>query len=281
MNYRHIFHAGNFADVMKHALLCRVLLYLGAKDAPFRVIDTHAGIGRYDLTSETAQRSPEWRDGIGRLLGVRLPDDVTALLKPYLDIVAPLMAGPRALYPGSPEIALKLTRTQDRLSFIEKHPIDVNALKSVVAGDRRAKALCLDGWTAWNAQVPPPERRGVVLVDPPFEEPGEWQRLCDGLRASHRKWPGGTVMLWYPIKDPLLIEEFIEALGETGIPKMLRLELVVDRVDRQGPLSGTGMIVVNPPFTLEAEARILLAFLAKRLSRGPAASTRIEWIAGE
>ncbi|HRK25193.1 MAG TPA: 23S rRNA (adenine(2030)-N(6))-methyltransferase RlmJ [Beijerinckiaceae bacterium] len=281
MNYRHAFHAGNFADVLKHALLCRILVHLAAKDTPFRVIDTHAGTGVYDLTSSAAQRSPEWRDGIARLVGTHLPEEVAPLLAPYLALAAPMLSAERPTYPGSPRIALALTRTQDRLSFVEKHPDDIIGLKAAIAGDRRAKALHLDGWTAWNAQVPPPERRGLVLVDPPFEADSDWQRMVDGLIQSARKWAGGIVMLWYPVKDPATVERFFDALEATGIRKILRLELAVDQVRPDGPLAATGVIMVNPPHRLETEARLLLPFLARRLARSRDAATCIEWIVAE
>lgn len=281
MNYRHAFHAGNFADVMKHAFLCRVLLYLGTKTAPYRVIDTHAGCGIYDLTSSAAQRSPEWKDGIGRLIGAKLPRPIEDLLRPYLAIVEPLMQATTPNYPGSPLLALALARTQDSLCFVEKHPADTLALKAAVAGDRRARALTLDGWTAWNAQVPPSEKRGLVLVDPPFEEPGEFHRLGLGLAAAHRKWPTGISMLWYPIKDGRAVGDFIDTLAETGIRRVLRLEMWVGALEAEGPLAGTGLIIVNPPYTLKQEAETLLPFLAHRLSRGPRHGWRAEWVTPE
>lgn len=281
MNYRHIFHAGNFADVLKHAVLTRVLLHLNAKPAPYRVIDTHAGTGLYALTSEAARRSPEWKDGIGRLLSSSLPPEVAALLAPYLAAVTPLMQAAEPAYPGSPLIAQAVARTQDRLSFIEKHPVDSVALKAHTAGDRRVKALTLDGWTALKAQLPPPEKRGVVLIDPPFEEPGEFARMVEALAGAHRKWSTGTFLLWYPVKRGSGVEDFITALEASGIRKILRLELSVDRLTDAGPLSGTGMIIVNPPWTLEKEARALLPFLARRLARGPEAASTVDWITGE
>jgi len=281
VNYRHIFHAGNFADVFKHALLSRVLLYLGQKPAAFRYIDTHAGTGSYNLASEAARRSPEWKDGIARLTGANLPPDVAPLLAPYLAFATPMLAGDSPSYPGSPLIARHFTRSQDRLCLIEKHPVDIRHLRAATAGDRRVKALELDGWTAWNAQVPPPEKRGLVLVDPPFEEEADWQRMIEGLKLSHRKWPGGTTLLWYPAKDPRRVDGFIDALEDTGIAKTLRLELAVDRQHADGPLAATGLVVVNPPYTLVEEARLILPFLARRLARGPGAGWRAEWIAEE
>lgn len=281
MNYRHAFHAGNFADVMKHALLARILVYLASKQAPYRVIDTHAGCGAYDLSREAPRRTGEWREGIGRLRAAKPPPDVAALLAPYLSAVEPGMAAEPPVYPGSPVIAQALMRTQDRLVAIEKHPRDVQRLFAALSGDRRAKALELDGWTALNAQVPPPEKRGLVLVDPPFEEPGEFARLTQAFVAAHHKWPGGVFALWYPIKDPAAVETFVQDLQDSGIRKLLRLELWVDRADADGPLAGSGLIVASPPWTLKDEATLLLAWLSRVLGRSAAAGWRAEWITPE
>jgi 23S rRNA (adenine2030-N6)-methyltransferase len=217
MNYRHAFHAGNFADVLKHAVLCRILVYLRQKPAAFRVLDTHAGAGRFDLAGNEASRTGEWRAGIGRLLTASLAPQAAELLAPYLDIVRQANSdaanseqpnseqadsgGPLRVYPGSPLIAQALLRSQDRLVSCELEPGAVTALGRHLGGDRRAKAVEIDGWTALGAYLPPPERRGVVLIDPPFEKPDEFSRLATGLTAAYRKWPGGSYMLWYPIKD--------------------------------------------------------------------------------
>jgi len=281
MNYRHVYHAGNFADVIKHAMLCRVLAHLGLKDAPFRVIDTHAGVGAYDVSGKAASKTGEWKDGIGRILGTALPPAVRTVLAPYLAVVEPLMSDTPPVYPGSPLIARTMLRTQDRLSCVEKHPEDLKRLKGVLAGDRRAKALELDGWLAWSAQVPPPERRGVVLVDPPFEEGDDFARMLDGLKAAHRKWSGGTVMLWYPVKDPRAVARFVEGLEASGIRKILRLELTVATVEPEGRLTATGLIVVNPPFSLQQDAETLLPFLSKRLAQGPGAGWLCRWVVPE
>ncbi|MCA0422590.1 MAG: 23S rRNA (adenine(2030)-N(6))-methyltransferase RlmJ [Proteobacteria bacterium] len=281
MNYRHIFHAGNFADVLKHAVLARILTHLNAKPAPYRVIDTHAGIGVYDLTTPAAQRNPEWKDGIGRLLTGTLPPEIAALLAPYLDIVAPMMAADRPSYPGSPRIIQNLSRTQDRLSFIEKHPADAEQLKAACAGDRRVSALAFDGWTALNAQVPPPEKRGLVLIDPPFEEPGEFTRMAEALARAHRKWATGIYMLWFPVKPGPGTRDFLAALAATGIPRILRLELVIESPRENAPLSATGLVIVNPPWTLESEMRTLLPFLTRRLARGTGQHGFVECIASE
>ena len=197
MNYRHVYHAGNFADVFKHAILVRILLYLKKKDKPFRVIDTHAGVGLYDLSSAQAQKTGEWRGGIGRIMGASLPAQAAALIKPYLEIVrAANGGGPFRHYPGSPTIVRQMLRGRDRLTAVEKHPADAFALKARFGGDFQTRIIELDGWLALGAQVPPKEHRGLVLVDPPFEEPDEFARMADGLVKAYRRWPGGTYAFW-------------------------------------------------------------------------------------
>ena len=280
MNYRHAFHAGGFVDVMKHITLTRLVEYLKLKPAAFRVIDTHAGIGRYSLTGEEARRSPEWMDGIGRLLKARLPADVAALVQPYLDVVAgENRNGTLARYPGSPLMARRLFRPQDRLSALELHPADYRKLRDLFEGDIQVRVTELDGWLALNAYVPPKERRGLVLVDPPFEEPGEWERLVEGLSKAHRKWSSGLYMLWYPLKEPREVNAFVADLKATGIAKMLRAELLVGPAVA-GRLYGSGLILVNPPFTLEAELKLILPALNTALAAGRGGQ-RIEWIRGE
>src|SRR3954452_10789978 len=196
MNYRHAFHAGNFADVLKHAVLVRILLHLRSKPAAFRVIDTHAGSGRYDLAGPEASRTGEWRDGIGRFAAARqapvhLEPDVAELMAPYLDVVARLNGGGQlSAYPGSCEIARAHLRPQDRLVACELEPNAARALARNLAGDARVKVVAIDGWTALTAYVPPKERRGLVLIDPAFEQPDEFTRLGERFAAAHRKWPG-------------------------------------------------------------------------------------------
>src|SRR6201995_5302782 len=187
MNYRHAFHAGNIADVLKHVVLARILVHLGEKAAAFRVIDTHAGAGRYDLTSTQAERTGEWRDGIGRLWAAEFADDIRGLLAPYLAAVAAANgAGALRYYPGSPLIALSLMRPQDRLVACELEPRAAAVLAASLSRDRRARAGPIDGWVALIAYVPPQERRGVVLTAPPYEAKDEFARLADALTAAHR-----------------------------------------------------------------------------------------------
>ncbi|MFC3165212.1 23S rRNA (adenine(2030)-N(6))-methyltransferase RlmJ [Ciceribacter thiooxidans] len=282
MNYRHIYHAGNFADVLKHAVLARLIVYLQQKDKAFRVLDTHAGIGLYDFSSDEAQKTGEWRDGIGRLLEADLPDNVAALLAPYLDAIRALNPqGPITLYPGSPKLARMLFRPQDRLSAMELHPDDSRALARLFEGDYQVRVTELDGWLALGAHLPPKEKRGVVLVDPPFEAEGEYERLVDGLAKAYRRFSTGTYCLWYPIKKGAPIAEFHEALKALEIPKMLCAELSV-RSDRETTgLSGSGLIIVNPPFTLKDELHLLLPELKRVLAQDRFASQRCFWLRGE
>lgn len=279
MNYRHAYHAGNFADVLKHVVLSLALVHMAKKEAPFRVIDTHAGIGMYDLAGEEAGKTGEWRGGIGRLLGpdaAPMPAAAAGLMKPYLDAVGALNPdGVPRTYPGSPCLALALMRGDDRLVANELHPEDATTLRRTLARDRRAKVLELDGWLALKAQLPPKERRGVILVDPPFEEPGELDRIVAGLDNARRRFGGGVYLLWYPIKDPRPVARFYQAIAKVAPPESLAIELLIRAPLDPDRLNGCGLVVLNPPFTLEADLGVLLPVLAERLSDGAGATGRI------
>lgn len=270
MNYRHGFHAGNFADVLKHVVLMRILTHLNGKATPYRVVDTHAGAGRYDLGSEEALRTHEWKDGVARIDRSPLSAPVEALLKPWRDAVS----GARSLYgadayPGSPWLCRQMMRRDDRLIAAELHPQTHKKLVQAIGRDERCKALAIDGWNALRGNVPPKERRGLVLIDPPFEEKDEFATLEAELIAAHRKWPTGTYALWYPVKDRRAVENLLAAIMAAGIGRLLRIEIDVDRPEAAGGLSATGMLVVNPPWMLSEEARILLPALTERLAQGP------------
>jgi 23S rRNA (adenine2030-N6)-methyltransferase len=282
MNYRHAYHAGNFADVVKHVVLTRIVDYLKRKDKAFRVIDTHAGRGLYDLSSVEAQKTGEWQAGIGRVLGHAFRPEAAALLAPYVEAVR--AANPEVgvtHYPGSPWIVRRLLRRQDRLTAIEMHPEDAAALSRRFAGDIQTRVIELDGWLALGAHLPPKEKRGLVLVDPPFEAAGEFDRLVDGLEKAHRRWPGGIYALWYPIKDRRAVNAFRTALVETGIPKIVDIRFEIRPASSEPSLDGSGMVVVNPPFPLKAELDVVLPALSRVLSEASGGSYRVVEIAGE
>jgi 23S rRNA (adenine2030-N6)-methyltransferase len=281
MNYRHAFHAGNFADVVKHIVLTRVLLYLHDKPSAFRVIETHAGAGRYDLTGDEAQRSGEWRLGIARLLAATLDDASMPLIKPYLDIVRSHNTGPELVaYPGSPLIARALLRPQDRMTVCELEPAAQRQLVANLRRDDQARVVKIDGWKALPAYVPPQERRGLVLVDPPFESADEFDRLADGLAAAHAKWPSGIFILWYPLKDARAAGRLGQRVADTLLSapgaqsrsardelaeRLLRIEFQTGPVVRADGLSAAGMLVVNPPWTLQRELSAVAPALAAAL----------------
>ena len=282
MNYRHAFHAGSFADVFKHAVLGRILHYLRGKPAAFRVIDTHAGAGLYDLTGPEASRGGEWRDGIDRLLNAQLAAPVAALLAPYLEVIGALNErGRLKVYPGSPAIARAWLRPQDRLIACELEPRAASALTGHLRGDSRIKTLEIDGWTALSAYVPPPERRGLILVDPPFEQDSDFHRLSHGLETAHRKWATGIYALWYPIKDRGEPDALAKRLRRLGVAKILRAELIVADLRDPARLNGCGLILVNPPWVLESELSTLLPALAAILGRDGKGGFALDWLASE
>jgi 23S rRNA (adenine2030-N6)-methyltransferase len=269
MNYRHEFHAGNFADVLKHVALTRALLYLRRKDKPFRVIDTHAGSGLYDLRGPEAARANEAGEGILRLLAGVDPGPAADLLEPYLDVVR--AAGAPEFYPGSPLIARRLLRLQDRAIFCELLPQAAQGLRRALGRDERVKAIEIDGYAALKAYLPPVERRGLVLIDPPFERRDEYERIFDGLKAALDRWPGGTYMIWLPVKEPDVVDAFCAAVAGAS-PDCLRIDLQVETPQPGRPLARTGLLIVNPPYALADEMKIILPVLTRLLERGPGAA---------
>jgi 23S rRNA (adenine2030-N6)-methyltransferase len=271
MNYRHSYHAGNFADVLKHAVLALALRYLKRKEAPLRVIDTHAGAGRYLLTSPQSAKTGEWRGGIARLLGPDtqpLPQGALRHLEPYLAAVRAENASDRlAVYPGSPAIALRLLRADDTLIANELHPEERLQLERAIGSDRRVKVMGLDAWVALKALLPPKERRGIVLIDPPFEERDELDSMLTGLAQALERFATGLYIAWYPIKDPRPVARFhaaVAALATTSKP--LRIELLIRRPIERDRLNGCGLVVINPPHTLEEELVAVLAELTQRFA---------------
>ncbi|WP_050402752.1 23S rRNA (adenine(2030)-N(6))-methyltransferase RlmJ [Bradyrhizobium embrapense] len=282
MNYRHAFHAGSFADVIKHIVLVRMLTYLQEKQAPFRVIDTHAGAGLYDLTSSEAQRGGEWLTGIARLMQARPTDKALPLIAPYLDIVRAFNPrGELKAYPGSPLIARALLRPQDRLTACEIEPVARKQLIDALRRDAQARVVDLDGWMALPAFVPPNERRGLVLIDPPFEAKDEFERLASAFTAAFAKWPTGAYLLWYPVKSRRASDELarsVAAATATRRPagKCLRLEFSVAPQEADSGLVSTGLLIVNPPWTLAGELKIILPELERPLGQGGAGRFRLE-----
>jgi 23S rRNA (adenine2030-N6)-methyltransferase len=279
MNYRHIFHAGNFADVFKHALLALLVQALTRKDAPFCYLDTHAGIGRYDLHHPSAAKTGEFRLGIGRLWEEGEPP---LELAPYLDAVRALNGDARLrFYPGSPRIARHFLRPHDRMVLLERHPDEVEVLKNEFAGDRQVVVHCQDGYAGLKAFLPPKERRGLVLIDPPYEARDELDQVIAGLKVGYERWPGGTFAVWYPVKDRASIERFRRRLVATGIRKMLDAELIIHPTDTAFRLNGCGLVVINPPWQLDAAfERLLPALLARLRQDGPGAAG-VSWLVPE
>ena len=282
MNYRHAFHAGSFADVIKHIVLVRMLTYLQEKQAAFRVIDTHAGAGVYDLTSDEARRTGEWLTGIARIMQARFSEKTLPLIKPYLDIVRAFNTRAElTAYPGSPLIARALLRPQDRLTACEVEPKARKRLIEALRRDTQARVVDLDGWMALPAFVPPNERRGLVLIDPPFEQKDEFERLADGFAEAFAKWPTGSYLLWYPVKSrratDALARHVAEVAASTAPPgKCLRLEFSVAPQAIGSGLVSSGLLIVNPPWTLMGELEAILPELEKPLGQGGASRFRLE-----
>ena len=275
LGYRHAFHAGNFADVQKHALLVQLILALRLKAKPFCVIDTHAGAGCYDLGSEAALMNREFDGGIGRLWeGPAGPE-----LDAYLDLVRALNPdGTLRWYPGSPRLARDLLRPGDGLILCERHPADHATLRAEFAGDPQVAVHFRDGYEAPAALMPPPQRRGLVLMDPSFELPGEFARLTAALTTIQRRWAGAVIAIWYPLIEREPAQEFLDRLKGLGIPGILCAELGVAPYRGPKGLHGSGMVIVNPPWGLAGTLEPLLAELRARLRRVGPGETRLEWL---
>ncbi|WP_135467864.1 23S rRNA (adenine(2030)-N(6))-methyltransferase RlmJ [Crenalkalicoccus roseus] len=263
MNYRHAFHAGNFADCMKHALLVWLLRALRRKETPFAVLDTHAGAGAYDLAAPEAARTGEWCRGIGRLL-----DLTDGPLADYVALVR--AAGAPAAYPGSPALVRALLRPGDRLACCELHPEDHAALRARFHSDRQVAVHRRDGWEALRALTPFPERRGLVLVDPPFEQPGEFERMAAGIALVARRFRAAVQACWYPIKHRAPVRAFHAALRAGGVRDLVAAELWLREPTDPQRLNGCGLLVASPPYRFEEEGGSLLAALLDRLGEGEA-----------
>ena len=289
MNYRHHFHAGNFADVFKHVLLVQLLRAMQRKEKGFLYLDTHAGRGGYDLSvpadlGDGRTREPEYPAGIGRLWGAAaLPavlGDYVGLVRRYQDRQGE--TGPELkFYPGSPWIAKLLLRPQDRMALCELRPDDAEALDFAFARETRVTVQVLDGYTGLKALLPPPEKRALVLIDPPYEDKGEVAGILRGLADGLRRLPGAVFAVWYPITERAGVEEFQRGLRDLPLPPTLYAEINVAGAGSALRMKGCGLLVLNPPWQIDAEIRAGLPALVERLSVDPGASADCAWLVPE
>ncbi len=288
MNYRHHFHAGNFADVFKHAALVRLVRSLQRKPAGLLLLDTHAGRGRYDLAAaahgDSLARAPEWPDGIGRLwLRGDLPPELVeyaALVRDFDRQQGNAAGAPTArFYPGSPWLLRALARPHDRLALCELQADECVMLQGEFQFSPRTTVQKLDGYTAVRAMLPPPERRALVLMDPPFEAPDEFVRIATALDDGLRRLPGGTFVVWYPLTERARIEEFFARLRTLSLPPTLAVEMVVAPIAPK--LKGCGLVILNPPWQFEREAEPLAQWLAGVLAQSPGGGAALRWLVPE
>lgn len=278
MNYRHAFHAGNHADVLKHIILSRIITLLTQKDTPIAYLDTHAGIGLYDLQASEASRTGEWLEGIKPLFDTPNPP---ALITPYIDIIKALnVSNTLRYYPGSPTIAKALMRPQDHIILNEKHPEDSLVLKKNFKHDRNTTIHSQDGWLLPKAVLPTQEKRIVVLIDPPFEQENELELCVKSLTESIKRMRQAIVIIWYPIKDQKTLNHFYNSLKQSNAPKLLKAELMIKPADNDLGLNGSGMIIANPPWKLESELLSLLPFLTNVLTEDTG-KWQINWLIEE
>jgi len=278
MNYRHAYHAGNHADVFKHLVLSRLLALMSRKEQPFAYLDTHAGIGLYDLRGDQATRTGEFLEGIARLWQA---DDLPALTADYMGLVRDMNPdGELRYYPGSPEVARRLTRPQDRIQLNEKHPEDGALLKDNMRWDRRVAVHLGEGWHVPRALLPVPEKRAVMLIDPPFEQLDEMQRCAKALKEAVSRMRQTVAAIWYPVKDQRALKRFYQDLAGSGAPKLLRVELLVHPLNTPDSLNGSGLAIANPPWGLEEELRELLPWLAVKLGQTQG-SWQMDWLIAE
>lgn len=278
VNYRHSFHAGNHGDVLKHIVLARALQLMASKDKPLAVLDAHAGVGRYDLTGVQATKTGEWLGGIAKL-DEDFASDVEAVMASYRDVLAAINPdGHGKHYPGSPEIISRLIRADDRLIANELHPVDALELTTNYSALKNVYVKQLDYLQAIKSELPFRERRGLVLIDPPFEVLDETLRATQALQFGYRRMATATFMIWYPVTTDEFAAQFLSTIKSLNIPNMLWCELRIKAAFAQGGLSGSGLIIVNPPWTLENDLRILLPALAERLGVGDWGRGQVEWL---
>ncbi|MGC9008121.1 MAG: 23S rRNA (adenine(2030)-N(6))-methyltransferase RlmJ [Halothiobacillaceae bacterium] len=279
MNYRHAFHAGNFADAHKHATLLALIESLLRKDTPFVVLEAHAGAGIYDLRGGEANRTGEWTEGIGRIFA---ETKAPAMVRTYLQQVRALNpGGVLRIYPGSPALAAATLRPQDRLVLCELEPGTHAALREALKGRKGIAIHARDGWEALKALLPPREaKRGLVLIDPPFEAANELDRMAEALIAAHKRWPQGVLAAWYPIKDRPPLDRFLRKLRAAGLPDLTVSELCIHPPTTGTRLNGSGMVIVNTPWKLEEPLHEATAWLHDHLTHAKDAPWRVERLTG-
>ncbi|KXI23924.1 23S rRNA (adenine(2030)-N(6))-methyltransferase RlmJ [Photobacterium sanguinicancri] len=278
LSYRHSFHAGNHADVVKHIVQSLILDSLKQKDKPFVYHDTHSGVGRYDLQDERSEKTGEFLQGIARIWS---RDDIPAEIAPYIDAIKMLNDSEELrYYPGSPKVASAQIRGQDRMVLTELHPTDFPLLLQEFRGDRQVKIYKEDGFTRLKGSLPPKERRGVVLIDPPYELKREYMDVVKAIRESHKRWATGTYAIWYPVVYRENIDKMIKGLEDTGIRKILKIELGVEPDTEERGMTASGMIVINPPWKLESQMKAILPWLQHAISPVTGFNT-VEWIVPE
>lgn len=279
LSYRHSFHAGNHADVLKHTVQSLIIESLKEKDKPFLYLDTHAGAGRYQLSGEHAERTGEYLEGIARIWA---QESVPEELKTYLEAVSVLNPrGDLRFYPGSPLIAAHLLRDNDKLNISELHPSDFPLLRNEFSRDNRARVVREDGYQQLKSQLPPLSRRGFVLIDPPYELKSDYQAVVKGIQEGHRRFATGTYAVWYPVVLRQQIKRMVKDFQATGIRKILQIELAVRPDSDQRGMTASGMIVINPPWKLESQMKSVLPWLHKVLVPEGTGHTLVEWITPE
>lgn len=278
MNYRHAFHAGNHADVFKHIVLSRLFNALTQKETPFAYLDTHAGLGVYDLYSSEAERTGEWLEGINLIYN---DTDRPALLNDYISVINNLNPNNELrYYPGSPLLAQQLMRPQDHIILNEKHPEDAQLLKRNFRRDQRITIHTQDGWLLPKALLPTQQKRLLLLIDPPFEQANELELCIKSLTDSLSRMRQAIVAIWYPIKDQKDLNTFYNQLKKTNAPKLLRVEFMVQPADNKLGLNGSGMVIANPPWKLESDLTTLLPYLTNILVKG-SGRWEIDWLIAE
>jgi 23S rRNA (adenine2030-N6)-methyltransferase len=280
VKYRHACHAGNFADVVKHVTLVAAITRLAQKERPLFVLETHAGRGRYDLAAKDG--AAEAAGGILRL-AAQAPVAPAAIVR-YLAIVRQFNepAAPLRCYPGSPLIAAALLREQDRAAFCEIVVTEAELLRREFRRDARIGVHCRDGFEALKALLPPREKRGLVLIDPPYEETGaDFARVAEALAETSARWPQGTLIAWYPVKQGVVSARFHRQLADAGLKRLLAAELCIHPDDSRAGLNGSGLVIVNAPYQLDQDLEAALPVLHRVLSPAGAGRTRVALIAGE